>query len=214
MNSIYVIILRTLFFYFFIFLIYRIMGKREIGQLSIIDLVVSILIAELVAISIENHKETLLYTVIPITILVVLEILLSYICMKSNKIRTLIEGKPSLIINKGIINYKEMKHQRYTLDDLLLELRKKEYVSIKDIDYAILETDGSLSLFKKNSKSVLPYPVILDGSIIKESLKILNINKSYLLECLKDKNTCLKNVFYAFFENSELYIIKKDEINN
>ena len=92
------VIYRTIFFYFFITLAYRMMGKREIGQLGIVDLIVSILIAELVAISIENKNDSMLFTVIPIMLLVILEIGLAYLTMKSRKIRTVLDGKPSLII--------------------------------------------------------------------------------------------------------------------
>ena len=96
-----IVVLKTIFFYFFILIIYRIMGKREIGQLSIQDLVVSILIAEMVAISIENKTDPLAYTVFPIIVLVLLEIVMAFISLKCNKIRHIIEGKPALIINKG-----------------------------------------------------------------------------------------------------------------
>ena len=96
------IILRTIFMYFFIILVYRIMGKKEVGQLSIVDLIVSILIAELVAIAIEN-KNTILIAIIPISILVIVQILMSYISLKSVKFRYLIDGKPTIIIKNGLI---------------------------------------------------------------------------------------------------------------
>ena len=143
-----IVIYRTIFFYLFIVLIFRIMGKREIGQLSIQDLVVSILIAELVAISIENIEDPLLMTVIPISILVVLEIVASILSIKSSKFRNIMEGKPSLIINKGKINFKELVKQRYTLDDLLVSLRSNNIKNLEDVEYAILETNGSLNVFK------------------------------------------------------------------
>ena len=114
---------RTIFFYFFIIVVFRLMGKREIGELSLMDLVVSLLIAELVAISIENYDESMLLTIIPIAILLVFEIIFGVLSVKSEKFRILVDGKPSLIINKGKINKTEMKKQRYSLDDLMLELR-------------------------------------------------------------------------------------------
>ena len=102
------VVFRTFFFYFFITLAYRIMGKREVGQLGIIDLIVSILIAELVAISIENINDSIFLTILPITLLVGLELLLAYISIKSRTFRTIFGGKPSLIIVNGKINYHEM----------------------------------------------------------------------------------------------------------
>ena len=103
--DLFIVVYRTLFFYIFILIIYRIMGKREVGQLSVQDLVVSVLIAEMVAISIENKEDTLILTVIPIIALVILEILANYIALRFNKFRNIIEGKPALIINKGKINF-------------------------------------------------------------------------------------------------------------
>ena len=151
------VLFRTVFFYIFILVIYRLMGKREIGQLSIQDLVVSILIAEMVAISIENFKDSLWMTILPILLLVILEIGAAYISMKCNRFRTIIEGKPVLIINKGIINYKEMVKQRYTLD-------------------------------------------------------YINKDENWLLSYLNDNNLDKKDIFYAFYKNKKIYIIKRAEL--
>ena len=128
------IIIRTLFFYFFITLSYRIMGKREIGQLGIIDLIVSILIAEMVAISIENNTDPMYLTIVPIGVLVCLEVFLAYLSTKSSHLRVLLEGKPSLIISNGKVNYHEMIKQRYTLDDLLLQLRNKSIKNLLNLE--------------------------------------------------------------------------------
>ena len=148
MGELWMVLFRTIFFYFFIVLLYRIMGKREIGQLGIIDLIVSILMAELVAISIENTNESLLQTVIPLLVLGGLEILLAFVSIKSRRFRTFFDGKPSLIICNGKVNYKEMIHQRYSMDDLLLSLRQKSIRDINEIEYAFLEPNGKLSIFK------------------------------------------------------------------
>ena len=166
------VVLRTLFFYFFVMICYRLMGKREIGQLGVVDLIVSILIAELIAISIENIKDSIFLTILPISLLVVLEILLAFISIKSRKIRTFIDGKPSLIICNGKINYNEMVKQRYSMDNLLLSLRQKEIKNIDDVEYAFLEPNGKLSVFKYNFlkfPSSYPMPLILDGSLQKKS---------------------------------------------
>ena len=109
------------------------MGKREIGELSIQDFVVSILMAELAAICIEKFKDPIGYTLFPIILLCILELIFGFVSLKNNKIKDIMEGKPVLIINKGKICYKEMIKQRYTMDDLLLELRNKEIKNIKDV---------------------------------------------------------------------------------
>ena len=106
------------------------MGKREVGQLSITDLIVSLLIAELTVISIEDYEKSMLYSLIPIVILVLLQCILSYISLKKPKFRIFLDGNPSVIIKGGKINYNEMLKQRYNLDDLLVQLRDKGYLSL------------------------------------------------------------------------------------
>ena len=115
----WIVIYRTILFYAVITVIYRIMGKREVGQLGIVDLIVSILIAELAAISIDNREESIWLSLLPILCLVGIQIILAYISLKSSKVRNLFDGNPSVIINRGIINFKEMVKQRYNIDDLL-----------------------------------------------------------------------------------------------
>ena len=215
--TLYTVIFRTIFFYFFVLFSYRIMGKREVGQLGVIDLIVSILIAELVAISIENIDDPIYLTIIPILVLVCLEILFGLISMKSRTFRTIFDGKPSLIICHGRINYKEMIKQRYTLDDLLISIRQKGIKEIDEVEYAFLEPNGKLSIFKYNFfklKSSYPMPLILDGEIQKNTLKYIHRDKVWLDEKLKQKNVLLGNIFYAFYKNNKIYIIRKDEIKN
>lgn len=210
-----IVVLKTIFFYFFILIIYRIMGKREIGQLSIQDLVVSILIAEMVAISIENKTDPLAYTVFPIIVLVLLEIVMAFISLKCNKIRHIIEGKPALIINKGVINFKEMVKQRYTLDDLLLELRTNKIKNLMDVEYAVLENNGKLNIFKYNFlkiKSENPFPLILDGKAETSTLNYINKDEKWLLDLLSKDNLSVSEIFYCFYKNNKAYIIKKEDV--
>ena len=194
------------------------MGKREIGQLGIIDLIVSILIAELVAISIENIKDSIFLTILPISLLVFLELFLAFVSVKSRTFRTLFGGKPSLIIVNGRINYHEMVKQRYSMDDLLLSLRQKEIRNVEDVEYAFLEPNGKLSVFKYNFfkiKSAYPMPLIVDGSIQTKALKYIHKTKAWLEYEINKKKLNLKNIFYAFYKNNKIYIVKKsDTIKN
>ena len=191
------------------------MGKREIGQLGIIDLIVSILIAELVAISIENIEQSIFFTVLPILVLVVLELLLAFISIKSRTFRTLFGGKPSLIIVNGKVNYKEMVKQRYSMDDLLISLRQKEVKSIDEIEYAFLEPNGKLSVFKYNflrTHSNYPMPLILDGEIQKKALDYIKKNKSWLENELAKKGLTVTDVFYAFKKKNHIFLIRKSNL--
>lgn len=209
-----IIIVKTFFIYLLVATIFRIMGKREVGQLGTFDLVVFILIAELVAMALE-HKENFFFNLIPVVILVILQILISRISLKNIKFRRFIDGKPVIIIKKGIINFKNMVEQRYTLDDLLLQLREKDVRSIDEVDYAILEINGKLSIFKKDDKKdkkTYPLPIILDGEVQFDNLYGINKTKKWLLNVLLEKNISAEEVFYAFSKGNELYIIKKSEI--
>lgn len=213
--EIFTILYRTFFFYFFIVVCYKLMGKREIGQLGVIDLIVSILIAEMVAISIENTNKTILQTVLPISLLVLLEIILAFISLKSKKVRRALSPHPSIIILNGKVNYKEMVKQRYTLEDLLLQLRQKDIRSIEEVEYAILESNGKLSVFKYGIlkiKKDLPLPLIVDGSIQYKALEYLDKTKEWLIHNLDNQNLEVKDIFYAFYKSSKFYIIKQDEV--
>lgn len=203
---------RTIFFYFFIIVVFRLMGKREIGELSLMDLVVSLLIAELVAISIENYDESMLLTIIPIVILLVFEIIFGVLSVKSEKFRTLVDGKPSLIINKGKINKTEMKKQRYSLDDLMLELRNNNIEDLTQVRFAILENNGRLNLYK-NDTSDIPFPLILDGCVQKDTLSYINKDLDWLIDNLDNKNLNIEDIFYAFYKDNKVYVIKNDELS-
>ena len=208
-----VILVRTIFFYFLIFLIYRIMGKREVGQLGIIDLVVSILIAELVVISIENYDNNLLTSIIPIIVLTILQKTLAFLSLKKPKFRNFLDGTPSVIIKNGKINYQEMIKQQYNLDDLLIQMREKECRSIEEVEYAILENNGTLSIFKyENNETPLPLPLILDGLIQEDTLNHLNKDKKWVLKILERKDLLLEDIFYAFYKDKNVFIIKNSDL--
>lgn len=201
------IIFRTFFFYFFIVFLYRIMGKREVGQLGIIDLIVSILIAEIVAISLDNTNDNIFMAIIPILLLVLCQIAMAFLSLKKRNIREMFDGTPSVIINNGKINIKEMIKQRYNLDDLLTQLREKDYRSLNEVDYAILENSGKLSIFKKSETKDLefPLPIILEGKINEDALSILNKDKIWLLNNIKCD---VEEIFYGFYKKNKVYIIK------
>ena len=206
------ILFRAVFFYFMIVFAYKFMGKRELGELSLVDFVISTILSQIIAISIENYKEPLLFTLAPLIVLVLLQVFLAYLSLKNKKIRTFLDGTESLIINKGKLNKNEMKKQRYSLDDLLSQLRDKDIRTIDEVDYAVLETGGKLSVFKKDDKerTVFPLPLILDGEIEYKNLEYINKDEYWLLDILKEKKTSLEDVFYSFLRGRDVFIIKKN----
>lgn len=204
------LIYKTVLLYFIIIIAYRIMGKKEIGELGVVDFIVTVLIAELAAISIEEEKISIIVSVVPICSLVILQILISYISMKSNKIRDIIDGKPTIIIKGGKLVFSEMAKLKYTLDDLLSQLREKGIESIEKVDYAILENNGQLSVFQ-NTKDY-PLPIVMDGVLNKEILNEIGKTEKWFNKLLRDNHVDLKNIFYAFYRKNKTYIIKKTDL--
>ena len=204
------IILKTIILYLLIILAYRIMGKKEVGQLSIIDLIVSILIAELAAIAIEQYESSILVSIIPMACLVIIEVLFSYIGLKSPKWRKMIDGSPIIIIKEGKINFEQMRKLRYSLDDLISQLREQGIKSIEEVNYAVLENNGKLSVFDKNTE--YPLPIIMDGIIDENVLKDMNKDKNWVYDIIKKKNLKLDEIFYAFYTKNKTFIIKKEDL--
>ena len=186
------------------------MGKKELGQLSIIDLIVSILIADMAAVCIEENDYSILISIVPIVTLVLIQIGLSYLTVKNSKVRNLIDGKPSVLINKGKVNFTAMSKMRYSLDDLTTQLREQGVKSLEEVDYAVLENSGTLSVFK-NTKDY-PLPLILDGKIDFSTLLEIGKDKKWVYKVLKQENLELEDVFYAFYTKDKTYIIKRGEL--
>lgn len=207
-----IVILRTLAFYIVITIVYRMMGKREVGELGIIDLIVSVLIAELAAMGIENYKENIFIPIAAIFFLVIFQVVMAKVTIKNAKIRDLFEGKPSVIINRGKVNFKEMVKQRYNLDDLLTQLRSKSIRSIEEVDYAILENNGRLSVFTKGKTDTYPLPLILDGEIDEDSLRQLNKDIKWVKKLIQKEHVNLNNIFYGFYKDEKIYVIKKSDL--
>lgn len=212
---VYIVVLsRTILYYILINIVYRFMGKREVGELSIMDLIISILIAELAAMSIDNYKDNILISVIPLLALVLIEILTSRLILRHSKVRDIFEGNPSVIINRGKLNFKEMIKQRYNIGDLLTELRNQGIKSIEQVSYAVLETNGNLSIFTKtgNNYGSFPLPVILNGQLQKETLQEIDKTTLWIEESLGKEKLKIEDVFYAFYHDDKLFIIKNKDI--
>ncbi|MGG0716350.1 DUF421 domain-containing protein [Robertmurraya massiliosenegalensis] len=208
MADLFQIALRTLFFYALIILIFRMMGKREIGELSILDLVVYIMIAELAVAAIDSPKDNLLFVVTPMILLMTIQIVFAYISLKSKSFRDVVEGKPTLIINKGKIDEKEMKKQRYNFDDLLLQLREQNVRNIADVEFAILETSGKLTVFEKEqNEGSYTIPLIIDGEIQEKNLERIDKNMLWIRQELRKRGyRDIKKISFCSYQNGEFFI--------
>jgi uncharacterized membrane protein YcaP (DUF421 family) len=216
---------RTVLIYFVVFLTMRIMGKREIGKLSVFDLVISIMIAEIAVFVIEDTEMPMMHGILPMATLVLIQVGIAFFALKSQLIRNLFDGKPSYIIEKGKLNRKEMKKQRYTLDDLLLQLRENRIANVADVEFAILETTGKLSVIEKEKNSVpeagkgkvhfhyegLPMPLIMDGKVQEQYLEKIGKTRFWLKNQLQEKGVAdFKEVFFCSIDhNGKLYLNMK-----
>jgi uncharacterized membrane protein YcaP (DUF421 family) len=144
---------RTVLIYFVVFGVIRIMGKREIGKLSVFDFVISIMIAEMAVFIIDDPEMPVLHGLLPMLTLVLIQILTAFVSLKNRKIRLLFDGTPSYLIENGKLNQEEMRKQRYTLDDLMMQLREKNIADIGKVEFAVLETSGKLSVIEKEDKT-------------------------------------------------------------
>jgi uncharacterized membrane protein YcaP (DUF421 family) len=193
------------------------MGKREIGQLSVLDFVVSIMIAELAVISIENIDVPMMYSIIPIVILSTIQIALALISLKNNHLRKLIDGKPSVLINEGKIDEKEMRKQRYNFDDLLVQLRQNKISKLSDVEFAILEPSGKLSVIEKQDgekqQPMMPLPLILDGKVQDEHLEQINQTPLWLRQQMRKLGyRDIKKISYCSLKDRDTFFVDlKDE---
>ncbi|TCS83837.1 YetF domain-containing protein [Tepidibacillus fermentans] len=222
-------LLRTLFMYFFVLIVLRFMGKREIGKLSIFDLVVSIMMAEIAVMVIEDTEQPLSKGVVPILILMVTQILLSYLTLKSKRLRDLVDGKPSILIANGKILDKEMARQRYSIDDLFTQLREKNIQNIADVEFAILEPSGKLSVFPKpfhqpvtkgdlqlkgKEYKSLPVPLVADGQILLENLRKIDKDELWLKKQLRNKGYLdIGEIYFVSIDDSGNFFIDKKDSN-
>ena len=211
MENLLIIFFRTLLMYFAILIIFRLMGKREIGELSVLDLVVFIMIGEMAVVAIENHSEPVVNTLLPMVVLLGIQIALALFSLRSSRIRKLIDGKPSILINKGKIDEKEMRRQRYNFDDLLMQLRSKDIDNIADVEFAILETSGQLSVVKKNKNKNKPAsytePLIVGGKIQQNNLKKSNKTEAWLRSELQKRGYGdISRISFCSYQDGEFYI--------
>lgn len=197
-----IILFRAIVLYFVVVFIMRIMGKRQIGQLQPFELVIALMISELAAMPMQNTGIPLFHGIIPIITLLVLQVLISTLQLKSEVARLIFCGQPSILIEKGKININELRKNRLNLNDLLEELRLKDYYNLDDIEYAILETGGQITVISKSelepatrkdlnvktSQNMLPVTLILDGRVNDRNLKLIKKDKSWLNKQLNKKN--------------------------
>ena len=222
----FTIIINTVIIYFFLILAIRLMGKRQLGELQLSELITTILLSEIASAPITNTKLPITHALISILIIITFEIILPILMSKFTFLKRIIEGRPSYIIFKGKLSQKEMKKNRITIEELLASLRTNNISDISDVDYLILEPNGKLSIFPKNSKREvtiedaslqtkdrgLAHSLIIDGRICKANLDMLAMDEKLLSKILVRYNVHAEDLFLLSIDDSgEIYIIRKDQ---
>jgi len=196
-----VVLIRTIILFAAVVTVTRLMGKREIGQLQPAEFVIALMISELAAIPMQETGIPLVNGLLPIFMLLVLQATVSYVNLKSEKARALLSGKPNILIKHGQIDEAELFRLNYNINDLLEQLRTKNFPDISEVDYAILETNGDLSVLPKAqhrpvtvqdmnlpvADKGLPVALVLDGKVNANSLKLAGKNKEWLLNQLRNQ---------------------------
>lgn len=208
------IFIRTILIYLLLLAVMRISGKRQIGEIQISELVTTFLLSDIASYPLTNPGIPILNAVIPIFTIIPLEIIFSFLTTKCARLKKLLDGKPSIVILHGKIQKKEMERLRLSMDDLLCELRLKGIASIADVDYAILEQNGQISVFEKN-ESPLSHAVILDGTLNTKLLKQIGRNKHWLQEILKSANIREYGDIFLLSVTDEgnITLIKQSQVN-
>jgi uncharacterized membrane protein YcaP (DUF421 family) len=228
MTTLLISLVRALLIYTIVVLVMRIMGKRQLAQLQPFELVVALMIADLAAIPMEDTSKPLLIGLIPIAALMLAELILSYLTLKSERIRAFVCGSPVIVIENGRLNYDELKKQRLNLNDLMEQLRSKNIFNLSDVEFAILETSGQLNVIPKSQKRPLtpedlniqppyeniPYTLIMDGHIHHQNLMKAKRDIAWLNQQLEERNLKAEDIIYAGLDSGGSFEVRTYEEAN
>lgn len=221
-----IVLFRAIILYALIIFSIRLMGKRQLGELQPSEFVITIMLSNIATLPIQDINLPLLMGVITILTIVSLDVLISACNLKSKCLRKWVCGSPKIVINNGIIDQKMLKELRFTIDDLLASLRAHDVFDVNDVQYAIVETTGSVNVFLKHSAQPCtagmleikgetknpPQIIIDDGKIVYSSLSVINQNQSWLTKMLEKRNVKLKDVFLMTADdNGVVSLIKRSK---
>lgn len=221
------ILLRTIIVYVFLLIIMRLMGKRQLGELEVSELVSTLLLSDIAALPITDQKIPLIHALIPIIVITTFEITLSVVLTKIPRLKNIVSSRPSTLIKKGVIDRKEMVRNRISIDELFSELRQKDISDLSEVEYAILEQNGKLTVIKKKEyepicakdlgiikdETGIVHIIIADGQIDRHGLKALKKDSQWLNNYLKSKKLSLQDIYIMTMDDSnKITIIKRSDL--
>lgn len=194
----------------------RMMGKRQIGELQPSELVITLLFSELASMPMQDVDQPILTGILPILALAAIEIAVSSITLKSVKLRHLLYGKPIVLVYNGKIDQKAMEKARVSIDDLIEAMRTSGVIKVADIDFAVLETNGNMSIIQKenaSTKSGMPEVMVVDGKIMKDNLKKSGLSTDWIKDIMEVQGIkSRKDIFFLTREQGgKTHIIKKEK---
>ena len=219
------IYLRTLLLYCAVIAAVRLMGKRQIGELDPSELVVTILVSDLAAVPMQDLGIPMVSGLVPIATLIVLEILLSFLALKSRPFRRLLNGQPAIIIRSGQLDIQKLRQMRLTTDEVVETLRKQNVASVADVKYGVIEPDGTLTVIPRQAKQPvtadmlgltpndagLPLVVISDGKLVERSLRLLHLDPRDILNRLDNQSIALSDVFLMTLDDCGNTFLQRKE---
>ena len=220
------ILIRTVIIYIVLLITMRIMGKRQLGELEISELVTTLLISEIASLPIADHSIPVVHALIPLVTILPLEVILSVVLLKFPRLKNLASTRPSVLIRHGKLDQTEMRRVRISLDELISEARQSGVCSLEDIDYAILEQNGKLSIIIKRAASAptlddlqinapevgIIHALIEDGYINDYNLQLLGHDRAWLQDYLDGQGKRAKEIFLlAVNDTNEFYCIDKEK---
>ena len=208
------IVMRTLIVYVLLAFSLRIMGKRQLGELDVSELVSTLLVSEIASIPIDDPDIPLMNAIIPILFILSVEVIISTLKNKSERLKRTIEGKPEYIIYKGRLLQGSLKKNRISVNELLSELRAQGVGDMTDVYYAALEQNGALSVIKQDD-GPLAHAVVIDGNVLIENLRSLGLNEEWLTKQLKSNKVKKDEVFLmTVTDEKQINIIRKEVDDN
>lgn len=221
-----IILLRTLILYFVVVFSVRLMGKRQLGELQPSELVITILVSNIATLSLEDVEIPLLHGILPILVLVCFEVLISFVSLKSGRVRKWISGSPKIIIRDGVIDQQMLYELRFTIDDLMTALRTNGIFDVGEVQFAIVETNGTVSLSLKSAHQPAergdvsavtdsldpPQVVIADGQLRETALSSMGLDKAWLKTVLQRNAMHIEEVFLMTADKAQnVRIVRKEK---
>lgn len=219
------IFIRTVIIYIILTVIMRIMGKRQLGELDVGELVITIILSEIATTPITNPERSMLEAIIPMITLASLEILTSALILKAPLFKSILSSKPAVIVSRGVIDFKMMKKVRISLEELVSQVRQNGIYDLNEVDYAILEENGKMSVIPKNANrqpdksdlrvycpdNGIMHLIISDGSVNAHGLKIIKKDRTWLDRKLKQLRLSIKDIFCMTVDDAgKTFIQKRD----